>query len=338
MFRIGIISAVLSCLVFLGGCGGTNSVETNNSTDTKIIKIANWYADDHAVNIALNEKFKPMVEENSGGTLKVEIYSNSKLGGEEAMYDSVRNGSLEMAEIGVIMEGEVPMISILTLPFLFKDFEHAKKVLNGEVGNEIGEQLEEITKVKFLGYGVNGLRSFSSNRPIEKMGDFKGYKVRTPNIPQLIETGHALGATVTPMAISEIFTALESKVVDGQDNPISTLRSNGWYEVQSHVLESQHLFLPNTIMANGDFWNSLTTEQQEVVQEAINASVAYEWEVTEEFEVRDKEYLKEKGLTFITPDEGFKKEMKDATEEIYNSFYEKNAWGKEIIEKIRSLE
>src|SRR5690625_447092 len=337
-FKNNIIIFSILSVILLVGCSADSSTDevSGEGSEKRTIKIANFYADDHAVNIALNEKFKTIVEEESNGSLEVEVYSNSQLGGEEQMWDSVKNGTLEMAEIGVVMESEVPMIGILTLPFLFESYDHAQKVLQGSVGDQIGEQLEEKAPIEFLGYGINGFRSFSSNKPIEKMEDFKGYRLRSANIPQLLQMSEDLGATVTPMAISEIFTGLEQGVVDGQENPISSLRSNGWYEVQSHVLESQHVFLPNTIMINREFWESLTSEQQDVIQNAVDASAEYEWELFIENEEDDKNYLEEQDLTIIVPDEDFRNQMIDATKGVYDSFYEKNDWGEEIIDEIES--
>lgn len=337
-----LLVVILSIFAACGSQESSSSDGNNNSSaeneETKVIKVANFYAEDHAVNKALSEKFKSLVEENSNGTLEVEIYPNSQLGGEEQMWDSVQNGTIEMAEIGVIMESEVPKVGLLTLPFLFKSYEHAEKVLNSEIGDEIGANIEEVASVKFLGYGINGFRSFSSNRPIEKMEDFKGYKLRSANIPQLIEMSESMGATVTPMPISEIFAALEQGVVDGQENPISTLRSNGWYEVQTDVLESQHVFLPNTIMMNRDFWESLTEEEQEIVQEAVDISAEYEWELFIESEDEDKKFLEDNGITITKPDDSFKEQMIEATEDIYTKFYEKFDWGEETVKRIKELE
>lgn len=322
---------VIGGSLVLSGCGGKAE---GSDSEQKTIKMANFYAEDHAVNIALKEKFVTMVEENSGGTLKVELYPNSQLGGEEMMWDGVKSGTIEMAEIGVIMEPEVPMISLFTLPFVFEDYDHAQKVLAGSVGEQIGKQIEEKANVKFLGYGVNGFRAISSNKLIEDMSDFKGFKLRAANIPQLIRQSELLGATVTPMAISEIFTGLEQGVIDGQENPIPTLKTSGWYEAQSHVLKSNHVFLPNEILVNKDFWNSLTEEEQEVIQEAVDASTKYEWEILIANEQSDIEFLEEEGIVITEPTKEFKDKMIEATEPVYTEFYEKNPWGEDVVKEI----
>lgn len=341
-FVLSFLCLTLSALILLAGC--STSKETANvpagsaGPETKTIKITNFYADDHVVNKAIKEKFKPMVEKNSNGTLKVNIFSNSQLGGEEQMYDGTRNGTIEMAVLSIIMESDVPKIGLFSLPFLFKDYTHAKSVLNGPIGEDIKTEFEANTGLKHLGYGVNGFRVVSSNRPIEKLEDFKGLKIRMPNVPQMIATGQALGATVSPMPISEIFSALEQKVVDGQENPYTTLRFNGWYEVQSHVLETRHFFLPNNYVASNKFWSSLTPEQQKVVQEAVKATVEREWELSEKGEAEDKKFLEDNGLKITVPDENFKAQMMQATTNIYKQFYKKYPWAEETVNKIKALE
>jgi tripartite ATP-independent transporter DctP family solute receptor len=241
--------------VFLSGCSAEkqSGQENEKSGESKVIKVANYFAEDHPQNVALREKFKKIVEEKSGGTLKVQIYPNSTLGAEKEFYDGIRNGTIEMA--GLIMQNDIPKMGVPEWPFLFKDFEHVKKVLNGPIGKEITEELEEKHGVHPLAWSANGFRMFSANKTIDSMADFKGLRMRMPNIPNYITIGKLLGTNVTPLPISEVFTALEQKVVDGQDNPIATLRASGWYEVQSDVLESKHMFSPNIYVINSKFWN-----------------------------------------------------------------------------------
>lgn len=272
-------SLVLATSVFAAGCGSKIS---SSEAKAYTIKVANYFAENHPQNIALREKFKPMVEKNSNGTLKVEIYENSKLGAEKEFYDGVRNGMIEMGIPGMIMQADIPKMAIPELPFLFKDWKHAKSVLTGPLGKEIAADVEAKHGVKVLAWSANGFRMVSSNRPIVKMEDFHGFRLRMPNIPNYIALGKSWGANITPLPISEVFTALEQKVVEGQENPIATLRASGWYEVQKYVLESRHMFSPNVYIINSNFWNKLTREQQKAVEEAAKAAADYEWELLEQ--------------------------------------------------------
>lgn len=331
---IGALSSLtLASSILLAGCSDGASGEKNN---TKTIKVANYFADSHPQNVALNEKFKKIVEEESNGQLKVQIFSNSTLGAEKEFYDGIRNGTIEMGIPGLIMQADIPKMAVPEWPFLFRDYEHAKKVLNGPIGEEITADLEPVHGVRPLAWSANGFRMFSSNKTIENMDDFRGLRVRMPNIPNYIKLGENLGTNVSPMPISEVFSALEQKVVDGQDNPIATLKSSGWYEVQSDVLESNHMFSPNLYIINSKFWDSLTEEQQKIIEKASKESAAYEFELMEKSYEEDKKFLEEKGVKFTEPSEEFVNAMEKAAQPLYEEFYKKYDWSKVIVEKIKA--
>ncbi|USG67364.1 TRAP transporter substrate-binding protein [Brevibacillus ruminantium] len=318
----------LSTAVILSGCGGQSSPASvtpseggTQAAKAHILKVANYFATDHPQNVALREKFQKIVEAKSDGTLQVQIYDNSKLGAEKELYDGVRNGTIEMGIPGLIMQADIPKMAVGEWPFLFKDFAHAKKVFQGPIGKEMTEELESKHGVHPLAWSANGFRMFSSNRTIASLDDFKGLRVRMPNIPNYITLGKLLGTNVTPMPISEVFTALEQKVVDGQDNPIATLRASGWYEVQSDVLESRHMFSPNLYIINAKLWNQLTPDQQTIIEEAAKASADYEWELLEKSYEDDKKFLQEKGIKFTEPDDSFRRAMESAAGPLYDDIY-----------------
>jgi TRAP-type transport system periplasmic protein len=334
-----LLSIGTAALLLLSACNNTENEGGNTSVsggETKTIKVANYFAEDHPQNVALKEKFKKIVEEKSKGSLKVQIYPNSTLGAEKEFYDGVRNGTIEMGVPGLIMQADIPKMAVPEWPFLFKDYEHVKKVLNGEIGKEITADLEKEHGVKPLAWSANGFRMFSSNKPIESMDDFDGLRLRMPNIPNYITLGKLLGANVTPLPISEVFTALEQKVVDGQDNPIATLKASGWHEVQSDVLESKHMFSPNVYIINSNFWKGLTKEQQEIIQEASKVSAEYEFDLMEKSYEEDKEFLKEHDITFTEPSKEFVSDMEKAAAPLYDEIYKKNEWAKDLVERIKA--
>ncbi|MFD2368716.1 TRAP transporter substrate-binding protein [Brevibacillus sp. GCM10020057] len=335
---------LLTTIVALAGCVGEGGSSTASggggsaptAAKPHVLKVANYFATDHPQNIALREKFKKIVEEKSGGSLQVQIYDNSQLGAEKEFYDGVRNGTIEMGIPGLIMQSDIPKMAVGEWPFLFKDFAHAKKVLEGPIGKEMTDEMERKHGVHALAWSANGFRMFSSNRPIKSIDDFKGLRIRMPNIPNYIKLGQLLGANVTPMPISEVFTALEQKVVDGQDNPIATLKASAWYEVQSDVLESKHMFSPNLYIINGKLWSQLTSGQQKILEEAAKTAADYEWELLEKSYEDDKKFLMEKGIQFTTPDESFRKAMEDAVQPLYDEIYQTYPWAKEMVEKIKA--
>ncbi|MBM7551614.1 TRAP transporter substrate-binding protein [Thalassobacillus pellis] len=319
--------------VLLAGC--SNNSASGDGGGTKTIKVANYFAPDHPQNIALKEVFKPVVEEESNGKIKVEVYPNSQLGAEQEFYDGVRNGTIEMGIPGMIMQNTLPKMGVPEWPFLFEDFEHVKKVLTGPIGEELMTNLEKEHGVHPLAWSANGFRMFSSNQPIKSMEDFKGLRLRMPKIDSYINVGKALGTNVTPMPISEVFSALEQGVIDGQDNPIATVRASKWYEVQTHELESRHMFSPNLYVINSNFWNGLSKKQQKIIESAAKKSANHEWELLAKSYEEDKKYLQEQGMKFITPTKEFKEKMKQAVEPLYEEHYKKYPWAKDLVERIR---
>ncbi|WHY68850.1 TRAP transporter substrate-binding protein [Neobacillus sp. SuZ13] len=333
----GIASSItLVGALLLAGCGSQGEKTSGSGVEKKTIKVANYFAEDHPQNIALKEKFKKIVEKESHGELEVQIFANSTLGAEKEFYDGVRNGTIEMGIPGLIMQSDIPKMGVPEWPFLFRDFDHVKKVLNGPIGEELTADLDPKHGVTPLAWSANGFRMFSSNRPIKSMKDFKGLRLRMPNIPNYIKLGESLGANVSPLPISEVFTALEQKVVDAQDNPIATLRSSGWNEVQSDVLESRHMFSPNIYIINSKFFNGLTKKQQKIIEKAAKESAAYEFELLEKGYENDKKFLQENGIKFTNPDESFTKEMIKASQPVYDDVFAENDWAKELVKKIKA--
>src|SRR5699024_2663044 len=190
--------------------------------------------------------------------------------------------------------------------------------------------------VEPLGWTVNGFRVVSSNSAIESMEDFEGVDMRMPNFDVFVETGEALGVNVQPMPLSEVFTALEQGVINAQENPYPTLLESGFYEVQSHVLESNHMFSPNVYLMNSEFFNNLSEEDQQVIQDAAQNSADYQWELALESEEEMKNELESEGLTIIQPSDEFNQEMRDAVEPVYEGFYEQYDWGEEFMNTIES--
>lgn len=335
-FLISLFGILLLSSLLLAGCGGSGG-EDNAEGKTYTIKVANYFAADHPQNVALREKFKPIVEKESGGKIKVEIYDNSKLGAEDQFIDGVKHGNIEMAVSGMLLSKDMPKLGVTEMPALFRDYEHAYKALNGEVGRELTEGMIEKMGIRPLGWTANGFRVVSSNKQIQKFEDFNGMRLRVPNVPRFIKFAEAIGANPSPTPISEVFTALEQNVVDGQENPYATLRASGWYEVQKYVVDTRHIFSPNLYVINEKFYQSLGPELQKVVEKAAKASAEYEWELLQEQEAKDIEFLKEHGMKVIFPDENFKKKLFESQKPVHEWFFKTYPGTEELAKKIMEI-
>lgn len=308
---------------------------SSTAVAAKTIKIANFFPDSHPVNVSLKEVFKPVVEKESDGELKVKIYSNSTLGGEERLYNSVRGGTIEMAVIGNIMEKEVDYVSIVQKPFLFANYRHAHDVLRGPIGDKLVADFSEKLGLHFLGWGVQGFRVIASNKPIHQMEDFQGMRLRFPGIENMVEIGQSLGANVTPLPINEVFGALEQGVVDGVENPYANLYASKWYELTKYILESNHVFTPNMYVINEEFWSRLSAQEQKILQDAVTQSTEKEWQLLISDEDNIKRKLAESGVEITAASPELHAKMQDSVQNSYAKLYSQQPGAEEIVEEIK---
>jgi len=332
-FIIGVISTIF--LFITTGCNLLETAGKANADGITTIKIAHYFSETHPQNIALKEKFKPLIEEKTNGRYKVEIYPANELGDEAQFTSGARIGSIQMAITGMGLQTANPKVGAVEWPYLFDSYDQANQILNGKVGDEIAKSFRELG-VEPIAWTANGFRVVSSNRAIENKEEFKGLRLRMPNIPIFINTGNAMGVNVQPLALSEVFTALEQGVIDGQENPYATLKESALYEVQSHVVETNHMFSPNVYLMNKEFFDGLDDETKDIVLEAAQESAQYEWKLLQETEERVKEELKEEGLEIIVPDEKFMKDLRESMEPVYQELYKKYDWAEEFIQLIES--
>lgn len=311
-----------------GGGAGGGSLST--------IRVGHYFNEAHPNHKALIEVFKPAIEEGSNGEIEVQVFPNSQLGDEEAMSNGVRNGTIEMAVPGGLLANADRKIGLIEFPFLFNDYDHGRKALDGEPGEFVKEAFRGLG-AEPLGFSLNGMRVVSSNKAITKMDDFKGFRLRVPNVPVYIMTAEALGATVTPMAITEIFTALEQKVIDGQENPYLTVLANKWYEVQSHMIETYHLLSVNFYLFNQKLYEGLDSETQKLIADASDKSSRAAWEMSVEQEKTVKGELESHGMEIIVPDASFKEELHGAMDSVYEQLYSEFDWAEEQVNKIKAL-
>lgn len=348
---LGMILAALMMLSVTAGCsvsgdadsGNSDQQGTNEGTEASAteesftIRLPYDYADGHFESDLLKNFFAPEVEKRSNGTLKVECYAGGILGTQEQIYEGVRNGVYEMAVIGVIAQDLMPQIAAFQFPFLFSDFETAKTVLIDEgYGMRLLEGSEE-HGFKVLSLNPVGFRVMTLNKKVESVEDFQGFVMRTPTIANMVQIFEDLGCVASPMPMTEVYSGLEQGVIDGQENPPSTIRSSGWYEVQDYMLISNHVFNPDWLAVNVDFWNSLSENQRNVLTEVSAEFQEKMWEAAETAEAEDLQFMIDNSdIEEYYPSEEFRQEMIDATAGMYDDFYEAMPEYKDIVEEMRN--
>ncbi len=252
------------------------------------------------------QKFADLVAEKSGGKMKVRTFGSGQLGGDAQVISSLQGGTVEMTMVSPgLLVGLVKEFGILDLPFLFNGYKEVDAVLDGPIGKNLLEKLPEKGLIG-LGYWDHGFRNVTnSRRPVAKMEDIQGLKIRVLQIPLFIETFNTLSANAIPMPFPELYTAMEQRAIDGQENPFASIETSKFYEVQKFASTTQHVYNPLVTIFSKRIWDQLSPEERKIVQDAANEAGAYERQVSREMNEKSKENLKSKGMTVteITPEE-----------------------------------
>lgn len=330
------VSIALALTMAIGMLTGCSS--SGKTGEGKLVKIAVCVSDQTPAAQALTDVFKPMVEEATDGKYDIQIYNSGVLGSEKVTYDYTKSGIVEMCVVGTPMWSETPKMSIPDFPFLFKNVEHARACYQGELGDYIAEDLESSQPLNLLSWFPNGARVFTSNKKLESLGDFKGQKLRMPNNPIHVKLAESLGANVVIMDMGEVFTALEQGVADGQDNPLATVKTEGWYEVQDYVYDTNHIIASLELFAGDEFWNTLSSDEQKVFEEASQAASDYAWGLYEEQLEDDKQFMKDKGLTVTELSDEDRTAMEEKAQPVYDYLNSQYDWVEEVRDLVDSIE
>lgn len=304
---------------------------------TLTFRVADNWNPTHPSAAAIDEIFKPRVERNSGRTLTAEVYHSGTLGNEAELWDGVRNGTIDMAVIGTVMNQEFPVMLISDWPFLYTDVKHAKDVWTGRIATDISARFhEQFPTTEILGWAPNSARTFTSSKPLTSVADFAGQKFRMPANPIHLGIANNLGASAQVIPLGELFSALETGVVDGQDNGMVTVRSEGLYEVQSHIYETNHIVATLEIIANTAFLDRLSDDQEAIVREAAEESARWAWDAYLESIDADRTFLSDEGLTITELTPQARQEMIDRLQPLLDQLYAENAWAPELVERIQA--
>lgn len=317
------IILTLAMVFSLAACSGDSGNNEQGSSGDKAVtlKVAHWFAEDHPQHKALL-KFKELVEEKSEGSITVEIYPNSQLGSEDTYIDSVKQGTVQMGATGTMIAKYVQHIYAAETPFLVSNWQEAQDIYTGETVNLLTDGFEDESGMYIKAVTVNGFRQFSSNKTMYSIDEFKGQRIRVPNVPNYVQMVEALGASAIAMSLTELFTALETKTVDGQDNPFPTDVTSSFYEVQKYALQSNHMFSPMFWVMNKDFYDGLSDAQKTAVDESLEEARDYNWELSIAYNDEAKQTLLDNGMEITEPDDAYIAALQAAMEPVYDWYIE----------------
>lgn len=248
------------------------------------------------------EKFKEEVEANSDGRIEVRLYPSEQLGSEMDVINSIQLGTADMTITGESLQNWAPKAAMMAVPYAFRDSDHLHAAVSGEIGAEIEDQIIERTNLVPLAWFERGPRELTSNRPIRTPDDLDGLRLRVPNVPLFVDTWQAMGARPTPMAFSEVFTALQQNTLEGQENPLSLIESASFNEVQDYVNMTGHVRSWIYVVIGRNQLENMPDELQQVVRDAAETMQAYESELFVKDQERLEQALQERGMEFIEVD------------------------------------
>lgn len=244
-------------------------------------------------------EFKRVMEEESDGKFKVTVYGGDQLGTPRELFTQMALGVTQMNASG---DPGIKEIEYLAIPYLMKGIKNYGAVLDTKFGQEWNKKLVDEREIRLLGFMPRNPRQISANTEINSIEDLKGLKLRSPERDYYVKSLTALGANPTPMAFAEVYTGLQAGVVDGQENPIETIYSAKFYEVQKSIALVDYIKKPAYVMISNTFWESLTAEDQALLRKANDASNAVIAELLPKQTERMIAEMKAAGITFTTPD------------------------------------
>ena len=277
-------------------------------------------------------EFERLVEENTKGAVQVEVFTDQALGSEGEMAEGVAMGTVDACLVGSSSVAKLDSkFNVFALPYLFVSNKHVDAVFAGEPGQRFRDSIWNNNHVMVLDYWDSGFRNYSTNKcEINGPEDMKGMLIRIPDNPIQAATAAALGASTTTLAYKEVYLACQNGTVDGQEGPVFAFCDDNFFEVQKYMVLDGHIYTVMALMMNGNVWEKLTPEDQQIVMDAAVAGGLVEKEGIRSNEAQQIEYLKQQGM--IINENPDKEAWRAATAPVYDQF--RDTYGADVIQEI----
>ncbi|QGM80569.1 sialic acid TRAP transporter substrate-binding protein SiaP [Otariodibacter oris] len=283
------------------------------------------------------EFFANEVKDKSAGKIDVSIYPSAQLGDDRVMMKQLKDGALDFT-LGESARFQIfyPEAEVFALPYMIPDFDTAKKALfETNFGKGLLKKIDDDLGMTVLADAYNGTRQTTSNRAINSIDDMKGLKIRVPNAATNLAFAQYVGAAPTPMAFSEVYLALQTNSVDGQENPLPTIEAQKFYEVQKYLALTNHILNDQLYLVSNETMADLPEDLQKVVKDAAEKAAEYHTKLFTDGEESLIAFFKDNGVTVTTPD---LKPFKAALQPYYDEYLNKNGEvGKQAVEEISNL-
>ena len=328
---LGLILA-LTLVASFAYAGGSR--EAAGSRQEATLRFAHVYQPTHSFSDGA-KRIAEVAREKSGGRLTINEFPAGQLGSEKDITDNAVQGDIEMviSGPGEIGKRYTPVL-IFEGSFLLSGYDHAQRVLTGPIGQELWAECLRATGLRNLVTLYYGTRHVTSNRPVRSPADMQGMKLRAPDMPMSIANTRAMGANPTPMALSEVYLALQQNVVDGQENPIPTIYTQRFYEVQRYINLTGHIFQLTPVFINERVYQSLSPELQRALSDAVTEVAPSIDKAIIDDEQNLLEEMRSRGMQVINPDVAA---FVQATAVVYTDPALASNWGPDLYGRIQAL-
>ena len=328
-FTLSVASLIVGATFSLAGFG-TSALAQEKEVKLKAGIGSSLTGSSHGLGIA---KFKELVEKETNGRIKMQLFPDGQMGNDQSMMDSLKMGTLDMmVTSSAPIANTTKTFLVFDLPFLFTSEKVADTVLDGPAGQEILDTLKG-TGLIGLVFWENGFRNITnSKRAINTPEDLKGLKIRTMQNPIHLDSFKTWGANPVPMPFNEVFTALEQKVIDGQENPNTLIYDAGFYEAQKYLTITKHFYTPFVLMIGQKTWDKLSANDQKLIQKIALETRDYERKVNRENNAKYLDLMKKNGIAINEVSLQDLEKFKASAKDIYAKF--SNDIGKERLDRV----
>ena len=305
------ISNILYTILLLAVVSGCKQ-DQDPATRAYVLKFGHLANEDHIWHESAL-KLAELVKVRSAGRLTIKVYPNEQLGKELDMINGMRGQTVDMTLTGESLQNWTSVAGLCAVPYAIRDSNHLAQVAGGAVGQAIESQIIEKVGIRPIAWFERGARNLTSNRPIKTPDDLKGLILRVPNVPLFVKTWASLGAKPTPMAFSEVFTALQQGTIQAQENPFALIDSAGFYEVQKYCNLTEHVIGWIYVTVGEKQFQALPADLQTILLEAAKDMQSFHQTRFLETQNALAESLQAKGMIFVATDKAaFKQRAQDA--------------------------
>lgn len=333
------LALLAGCLALtLAGCAGSAGQNQDLAGENgRKVRIMIGYENNpgEPIDLACHE-WKRLVEERSNGTMRVDLYPSSQLGSKDNIIDQAVNGDcvVTLANGPFFQDRGIQDFGVLFAPYLFEGWEDVEKVVDSQWFEGKAQELEQNVGLKILTTWRYGIRHTITKKPVNAVSDLKGKKIRVPNQTILIKVFESLGATPTPMAMSDIYTALQQGTIDGAENPLPVILNGAYQEVAKNLVLDAHTYDMTCWIMGADFFHTLTEEQQDILMECGDEAGVFNSRQIEKADEEALEALKAAGVKVsdLTPED-----FKIAGEAFYDDPQIKAMWSEGLIDEMKAI-